>query len=413
MSRKIINFLIVIVVIIMVALLFLLCFFTFGVDYKIHKNNNKTTAQAMYEEPVIKKLSSYKTTIDELEIYYLALNGKKTLEIEYTLENNISNKINWEIENTDIVKIDDNVIYGLKKGITKITGTLEDGFSKSYTIMVTDLIIPPVVNHKKKALPCHHYTKEEAELLDKILFSRVQEGGKGSRGGVLAAARFITLEFPYLIKYFNENGRLDSKSGRKKVDGEGRFYHEGLYLDNSKFDILERRDNGKIYKDTGPAIWGCPLYDRFVSKTRSNGLTCSGFVTWAVLNGGFDVGDVGAGEHKNIDNELSDLGPHQKITLDYMKGDSYKVGDFIARNGHAALIIGFDETTLYVAEELPRNPGTSNLDLNVYTYGRYDNKKKLSGHNKQGVVVDPNLTYVVEMSNIYPNGDGWTTDMWE
>ena len=55
---------------------------------------------------------------------------------------------------------------------------------------------------------------------------------------------------------------------------------------------------------------------------------------------GFETGDVGAGDYKQFNDDLSDLGPHKKITQEYMKSGNYKVGDFIARNGHAALIIG-------------------------------------------------------------------------
>lgn len=31
-----------------------------------------------------------------------------------------------------------------------------------------------------------------------------------------------------------------------------------------------------------------------------NGLDCSGFVTWAMLNGGFESGDVGSGNEELI-----------------------------------------------------------------------------------------------------------------
>ena len=125
-----------------------------------------------------------------------------------------------------------------------------------------------------------------------------------------------------------------------------------------------------------------------------NGFTCSGFVTWAMYNAGFDVGDVGAGDFKQYDDDLSDLGPHKEITPEYMKNCTYKVGDFIGRNGHAALIIGIDDKNVYTAESLPPK-------LKAYTYERYS-----------GIVRDENLTYVIEMDGIYPNGDGWYTNMW-
>lgn len=369
---------------------------------------------------------SFSTTIDALDTYYLALNGKKTMSITYNTDSNYDNKISWKIDDESIITIDENnCIHGIKNGTTNLTGGLKNGFKRTYKITVTDIIVPPTVNHKKTALPCERYTKEEADLLDKILASRVQEGGEGSRGGVLAAARFITLEFPYLIKYFNENGRMPYKSSsgndisiKTAVDGEGRYYHKGLYLHKSKFETLYKNPTtGKAYTKQGPAIWGCSLYDEFVGRMKANGLTCSGFVTWAMYNGGFDVGDIGAGT-LGYEKELYKLGPHHDITREYIDGKTYKVGDYIARQGHAAIIIGIDDNAIYVAEELPRisigaGGSSGNLDLNAYVYGKYDNQTPLPGHNKKGILVDTNLKFVIEMSDIYPNGDGWYTDMWE
>jgi len=341
-------------------------------------------------EVIEKILGSFSSSLDKLDIYYLALGGKKQIDFTFLYDNNFDTKVSWNIENENIVSIKDNTIYGKSVGTTSVTAILKDGNSKTYNIMVTDLITPPTLNNKKSYLPCKQYTEEENILLDKILESRVIEAGVGTRGGVLAAARFITLEFPYTIRYFNENGRLVDHGYRPHIDGEGRYYHKGLYLSEVKFKELESGASTK----TGPKIWGCSLYDAFVQRYNMNGFTCSGFVSWAMLNGGFDVGDVGAGNYKQFDDDLSDLGEHQKITSDYMKNGNYKVGDFIARNGHAALIIGIDSKNIYTAEALPPK-------LKVYTYERYN-----------GIVSDPNLTYVIEMSEIYPNGDGFYTNMW-
>lgn len=420
-KKKIVLFLMVILIvgIIGTASYFLLA------DKKPNDPNKPATTTTKKKNGKDKDYS-FSTTIDALDTYYLALNGKKTMSITYNTDANYDNKIEWSIADESIITIDENnCIHGIKNGTTTLTGVLKNGFKRVYNIMVTDLIVPPKVNHKKTPLPCERYTQEEAELLDKILASRVQEGGEGSRGGVLAAARFITLEFPYLIKYFNENGRMPYKSSsgnnvsiKTAVDGEGRYYHKGLYLHKSKFETLYKNPTtGNPYTKQGPAIWGCKLYDEFVGKMKANGLTCSGFVTWAMYNGGFDVGDIGAGT-LGYEKELYKLGPHHEITREYIDGKTYKVGDYIARQGHAALIIGISDNAIYVAEELPRvsigaGGSSGNLDLNAYVYGKYDNQTPLPGHNKKGILVDGNLKFVIEMSDIYPNGDGWYTDMWE
>lgn len=336
-----------------------------------------------------KKLKgTFSSSLDKLETYFLALNGKKKIDFIFDYPDDFDKTISLVSDNENVVKIENGILYGIGVGTSTITATLTDGNTKNYQIQVTDLIVPPTLNKNKSYLPCERYTEDEAILLDKILESRVKEMGEGSRGGVLAAARFLTLEFPYTIGYFNENGRLNGHGYRPYIDGEGRYYHKGLYLSKSKYKSIVKSTK------TGPKMWGCKLYDNFVNRYKANGFTCSGFVTWAMYNGGFETGDVGAGDYKQFNDDLSDLGPHKKITQEYMKSGNYKVGDFIARNGHAALIIGISDTTIYTAESLPPK-------LKVYTYERY-----------KGIVNDPNLTYVIEMSDIYPNRDGITTDIW-
>lgn len=355
---------------------------------KIKKGDLNSPLEIFKEENKIK--GSFSSSIDVLDTYYLAVDAKKSFNFKFDYPSDYKVEVSYAVANPEILKVEEDAMYGLAVGETDVTVTLNDGNEKKYHVNVTDLIKP--ANPEIKAyLPCKAFTDEQAEILDKILDSRVKEGGEGTRGGVLAAARFLALEFPYTIRYFNENGRLVDHGIRPHIDGEGRFYHKGLYLSTAKYDLLEKGAS----TSSGPNIWGCNIYDRFISRQNQNGLDCSGFVTWAMYNGGFDVGDVGAGEFKQFDDDLFDLGEHHQITQEYMKGNTYKVGDFIGRDGHAALIIGISDTTVYTAESLPPR-------FKVYKYERYN-----------GIVKDDNLTYVVEMSSIYPNGDGYTTDMWE
>ena len=356
------------------------------VIYTSYYKNTESVVFIFKKNNQVKESFTFSSSIDILDTYYLAVDGKKRLDFKFS--DDVNRNIILSSSDTSIVRVEGNTFYGVSVGNATIVAKAED-VEKKYNVVVTDLITAPVFKKNKAYLPCNRYTNEENILLDKILESRVKEMGEGSRGGVLAAARFITLEFPYTIGYFNENGRLNGHGYRPYIDGEGRYYHKGLYLSEEKYkDIIKSTK-------TGPKMWGCKLYDNFVDRYKSNGFTCSGFVTWAMYNGGFETGDVGAGDYKQFDDDLSDLGPHQKITYEYMKTGNYKVGDFIARNGHAALIVGIDDKTIYTAESLPPK-------LKIYTYERYN-----------GIVNDPNLTYIIEMSNIYPNGDGITTDMWE
>ena len=326
--------------------------------------------------------------MDVLDTYYLAVGGKKSFNFKFDYPEEFDKEVYYKVEDAEVLKIEDNKMYGLKKGTTKVTATLKDGNSKTYNVMVTDLIVSPTMA-KKTRLTCNRYTLEESILLDKILASRVEEAGVGTRAGVASAARFLSLEFPYAIRYFYENGRLENWGKKDHIDAEGRYYHVGLYLHESKFEDITSSTK------SGPAIWGCPLMEYSEDRMGINGLDCSGFVTWAMLNGGFDVGDVGAGDSSYLTDELSDLGVHNILTYDFMKTTEYKVGDFIGTDGHAGLIIGIDEKKIYTAETLlPK--------LEVYTYDRY-----------KGIVDTKELTYTINMHNVYPNGDGYITDMWD
>ena len=191
-------------------------------------------------------------------------------------------------------------------------------------------------------MSCNIFSSNDNELLDEILKFKVKKVGNKTRAGVVEAARFLTLDFPYKISYFYENGRL----GTNKIDGEGRYYHKGLYLNESKYESIS-------HSRKKPKTWGCPLYSVPDKKSTPNGLDCSGFVTWALLNGGFNPGDIGAGITSVKD--LTDLGTMKKITNSLAKSNQIKVGDLLHNtwnSGHIAIIVGIDSDYFYVAQAI-------------------------------------------------------------
>ncbi len=290
--------------------------------------------------------------------------------------------------NKDIVKIDGNKIIGVQVGETNVYTKKS---SQMLKVIVTDLIQYPHWDNQKELIPCNAYTEEEAALLDQLLEERVRDAGFGTRAGAVEAARFLTLRLKYKIPYFFENGRIH-ESGVNYADGEGRYYHQGLYLNQNKFETLEA-------SFSGPAIWGCPLrnwedepkYGYHYGEYMKNGLDCSGFVSWALKNGGFDPGDIGAGE-TDYPNQMTDLGEFVPITYDLLHSDKIKAGDFFNFWGHISIIIGVDEEHFYVAESLASLGG-----VKVVTYTRDD-----VGY----------FEYVVLMDSYYKE-DGNYTPYWE
>lgn len=322
--------------------------------------------------------------------YYVGLN--ETITIDIKDNSNINYKLS--IEDNSIGKIENNNITGLKYGNTDIILTLPNNTIITSKIYVVKGMVdrPEKFNYDKKYLSCNYFTNEENKLLDKALEDRINSVTYKSRASVVEAARFLTLNFEFRLPYFYENGRLNNYGGKEHVDGEGRYYHKGLFLSESKYDELSRT----LY---GPQMWGCPLtnitkangYGYYVGGKYPNGLDCSGFVSWALYNGGFDVGDTGAGETYRED-DLYDLGKKTPITLDLLNSEKIKVGDLIAYSGHMAMIVGINEEYLYVAETLPHLKGVVTKE---YTREKAKNT----------------FTHIMLMDNVYKN-DGALTNMW-
>lgn len=319
---------------------------------------------------------------------YLPLNGTYTPTLTFDTIGNVPKNVEWTSKDSNIASVDENgLITAHTKGSTTITASILD---KTATIEVisTNLIInrPKKYNNKKKYLTCGLYSKEDNDLLDEILKDRVNEVGYKTRSGPVEAARFLALEFPYKIRYFSENGRLTYAS---KIDGEGRYYHQGLYLHSSRF-------KGLANSNQGPQSWGCNMYSKPSHGVRRNGFDCSGFISWVLLNGGFDVGDIGAGVTGAKD--LTDIGKRTHFTAKLIKDGKVKVGDLLSSSGpgggHIAIIVGEDDNNYYVAESLWYNPY---IGVVIVAYS----KKTIF-----------NRYYWVMLMDSYYKEDGKLTKMW-
>ena len=325
----------------------------------------------------------------ELEIVgvdkvYLLVGETKELELDIVTEEEKDFFLTYESSDSNIVTVNDNGIVTAKNlGTITIKAKCLDE-EKNVEVIVSDLITTPIYAQDKEKLTCEVFTENEAKLLDEILEYDIESVGYGTRAGVVAAARFLSLKFPYKINYYFENGRLNI-SRRKHIDGEGRYYHKGLYLSKSKYETLEENAS------TGdPKMWGCDLYANYTKYYSRNGLNCSGYVSWALLNGGFDVGDLGAGSTEELD--FTDLGKKVYLNLDVIE-NNIKVGDLIGRDGHIGIIIGIDEEKVYIAESY-----IPSLKVREFTY--------------QELIDTYEFDYVMLMDEVYQN-DGKLTKMWD
>lgn len=332
-------------------------------------------------------LFDFDKTID-LEIVgvdkiYLAVGETKELSLNIITEEDGEFFLTYESSDTNIVNVEKNYkVIAKNLGTTTIKAKcLEE--EKIIKVVVTDLITIPKYAQDKDYLTCEVFSEDEAILLDEILKYNIESVGYGTRAAAVAAARFLSLKFPYKINYYFENGRLNS-TRRKHIDGEGRYYHEGLYLSKNKYDALEENASTRE-----PQMWGCDLYANYTKTYSRNGLNCSGFVSWVLLNGGFDVGDLGAGSTEELD--FTDLGNKVDLNLDVIEND-IKVGDLIGRDGHIAIIIGIDKEKVYIAESY-----IPSLKVREFTYNELVNSYEFD--------------YVMLMDEVYKK-DGKLSNMW-
>ena len=189
------------------------------------------------------------------------------------------------------------------------------------------------------------------------------------------------------MPYFLENGRLFDNGYSDYIDGEGRYYHKGLYLSKDKYKTIKR-------STTTPRYWGQYLIEYSENnRLMKNGLDCSGFVVWCIYNGGFDPGDRGAGPNPG-DEDIIDLGKSQRITLKLLKSGKVKAGDLIGQEGHIGIIIGVEKGHITVADTL------------FYELGMVATRFSFNQ-----LIYSSGFTHIYDMSGYYKQ-DGNYTAMW-
>ena len=355
--------------------------FTYKINIKYNGNRVVTYNQAFDIDGIanIKIENKHK---------YIAVNDAYNILAKLDYIGNVDTKIKYISSNPDVISIDENGnIKALKSGSSKISVYSSNKMSDEVDMISTELIRPAVLDNNKSKLPCNFYNENDVKILDDILKSRIEEAIPGTRAATAVVSRFLTLEFPFKIPYFYENGRLTGNT----VEGEGRYYKKGLYIGINKQNEIKN-------VMAGPSSWGCPLMNyeddgyRAPNTLYPNGLDCSGYVSWILYNAGLDLGDIGAGRTSEYD--YTDVGELNYNSYDLLHSGKVKVGDLIGWDGHIAVIGAMSDTKIYVTESLL--PGVI-MDEYDYSspysnfYSRYD--------------------YIIDMSNNY-KGDGNLKSMW-
>ena len=194
------------------------------------------------------------------------------------------------------------------------------------------------LNNDKSYLDQNSYSQTKIEKINTNLKNKIEFVNYGTRAGVLEAARFLTLGLEYKIPY--KNG--------------GKYYNIGF--------------NKNWYID---------------------GLDSSGFVSWALLNGGAKITNDMTAKEIVSNNTVGSL----KITADlYKYYDKIQVGDFAYNDSKIGIIIGKNDGILYVAEA---NSKDGLIVTEIKSYGESDS----------------NYTHIYFADDYY-DGVGKITNMW-
>ena len=313
---------------------------------------------------------------------------------------------------------------------------------------------------KKGDLFCETYNAKSVEVFNKDLYTKYvrprmirvkQSNGKykyyGTRASVVAAARFLTLQFPYDIPYYMEkDNKMRITQGdyvwiskeKRSTAEKARIF--GLNLSKKAFGwdadgnsiALTRKDKNGNYKVADDLIsWSCDVKNKF-GKTARNGMACSGFVIWALRNGHMHLGAWTSTtlaylqrkksddldklksylNYRNNNNVLdkayeklikikkSDFINISKMTgkEDIKAGDLVWHGDDHSKYGHVAMIIGIKRNNgsiseVYVAE------ATNTKDQ--YNANHVEHYKSLKALKESKWTKGEIVSYIIKMDSVY------------
>ena len=155
------------------------------------------------------------------------------------------------------------------------------------------------------------------EEFNNLIASNVQEAGYGTRAGVVAAAVTLIAElgnnYNVKVPYFWGGGHGSISVGAEASWGSNTCYTSA---------------NGQIYSYCG--------------------LDCSGFVTWAINNGGFSIPVQSSGTFVYLDGA-------ERVSLS--NSAVLQAGDLLATSGHIILIVGVDDSGYICAEAAGNETG--------------------------------------------------------
>ncbi|MDD4809197.1 MAG: M23 family metallopeptidase [Bacilli bacterium] len=234
------------------------------------------------------------------------------------------------------VEVGDSVVAGQQIGLLGNTGNSsgphlhfeirDKNNNKIDPTPILNGIVSGTGNVLEGAITCGMFDNVELQAMNNALKSRVETAGMSTRSGVVAAARYLVNDLGVKIPYW----------------WGGKYTQVGL---NSEWGCKKPIIAGGSVRQAAGELW--PL-----------GLDCSGYVSWAIRNGGYKASTILEGTSNQY--RFTD---DKKPWRDPETMDSVKIGDLAWRYGHIGIILGIDKANcIYsVAEAV-----TAGLVVNRY-----------------------------------------------
>jgi len=245
------------------------------------------------------------------------------LELKGDSKNEVT-KVKWNINNKEIEGSTSLKVFNIVNNAYALV-TYNNDDAHTISCSINDNLAYHFkydINNTKPFMTCNSYTSSDKVLLDSKLALAISEAGYGTRAGVVEAARFIVGALDYKIPYLGP---------KKENYSLGRYPYVGLNIGSN-------------------TSWGCSL------SGYIQGIDCTNFVNWAFVQNGLTLenvyGTTNTYKTRSVVNEL-------------------KVGDLlltpceeecISAFTHVGIIIGIDDSNIYVAEAT-----TGNIDATVVT----------------------------------------------
>ncbi len=185
------------------------------------------------------------------------------------------------------------------------------------------------------------------------LFNMVRSAGFKTREGVVAAALYLSSHINTHIPYFWSGGHFHS--------------YNGYYDTGDNFMGVSSR-------------WGC---DTTMISPGTNkqtpgqkyplGLDCSGFVAWAIFNGGYYTGDSSQTLTVNTQEVPSSIGGVSVSSIAFKNAKGrVKPGDILWKKDHVGLVVKVDDSKIQIAEEKGADYGLVITEIK-YNSSRFTN----------------------------------------